>query len=139
MAFWSSEKMIERDKVITGFNRDQLDGNAYKLRMGDTYFITGETGDEIKYERNLGHDDFLLVPPGQFAFLRTEECVVIPTDAMGFISVSKRLKFKGLINVSGFHVEPGYRGRLIFAVFNASPRSQTIKRVTIALKSGYQI
>jgi dCTP deaminase len=31
------------------------------------------------------------------------------------------MKFQGLINVSGFHVDPGYNGKLIYAVYNASP------------------
>jgi dCTP deaminase len=30
-------------------------------------------------------------------------------------------KSKGLINVSGLHVDPGYSGKLIFAVYNAGP------------------
>ena len=30
---------------------------------------------------------------------------------------------KGLVNVSGFHVDPGFEGRLIFSVYNAGPRS----------------
>jgi dCTP deaminase len=40
---------------------------------------------------------------------------------MAFISMRTPFKFKGLVNVSGFHVDPGYRGKLIFAVYNASP------------------
>ena len=32
-----------------------------------------------------------------------------------------KFKSKGLINVSGLHVDPGYRGKLIFAVYNAGP------------------
>jgi dCTP deaminase len=28
---------------------------------------------------------------------------------------------KGLVNVSGFHADPGWEGQLIFAVFNAGP------------------
>jgi dCTP deaminase len=31
------------------------------------------------------------------------------------------MKFQGLINVSGFHVDPGYNGKLVYAVYNASP------------------
>ena len=31
------------------------------------------------------------------------------------------IKYQGLINVSGFHVDPGYQGNLIYAVYNASP------------------
>jgi dCTP deaminase len=37
-------------------------------------------------------------------------------------------KFRGLVNVSGFHVDPGYRGQLTFAVFNAGPVPIHLKR-----------
>jgi len=37
-------------------------------------------------------------------------------------------KFRGLINVSGFHVDPGYKGKLLFAVFNAGPISVHLKQ-----------
>jgi dCTP deaminase len=32
-----------------------------------------------------------------------------------------RYKFRGLINVSGFSVDPGYSGKLLFSVYNAGP------------------
>jgi hypothetical protein len=32
-----------------------------------------------------------------------------------------KYKFRGLINVSGFHVDPGFDGHLIFTVYNAGP------------------
>lgn len=32
------------------------------------------------------------------------------------------------MNVSGFHVDPGYKGRLIFSVYNAGPKSITLRR-----------
>ena len=31
-------------------------------------------------------------------------------------------KSRGLINISGFQVDPGFRGHLIFSVYNAGPR-----------------
>jgi len=62
-----------------------------------------------------------VIPPGQFAYLLTEEVVRIPSSAMGFISLKFGVKGPGLINVSGFHVDPGYWGRLVFSVYNAGP------------------
>ena len=47
----------------------------------------------------------------------------IPTDVLGFISIRARIKWKGLVNVSGFHVDPGFWGRLTFSVYNAGPGS----------------
>ena len=32
------------------------------------------------------------------------------------------MKFGGLVNISGFHVDPGYEGELIFSVLNAGPK-----------------
>lgn len=66
------------------------------------------------------HEHFI-IPPGQFAFLLTEEIIYIPDDIVGFISLKTSAKFRGLINVSGFHVDPGFRGHLLYAVYNAGP------------------
>ena len=50
-------------------------------------------------------------------------------DARAFISDSSiKTKFRGLVNVSGFHVDPGYRGQLTFSVFNAGPVPVHLKR-----------
>ena len=81
---------------------------------------------------HLAPGEGFTIPPGQFAFLVTEEIVTIPSHALAFISIRAKIKFKGLVNVSGFHVDPGYRGQLTFAVFNAGP-------VTIHLKRGQPI
>jgi len=56
----------------------------------------------------------VIVPPGQFALLITEERVNIPDDKIAFISFKFSKKARGLINVSGFHVDPGYsRGQRV--------------------------
>jgi dCTP deaminase len=78
--------------------------------------------------RKLTDDEAFTIPPGQFAFLLTEEVVSVPVDAIAFISIRARTKFKGLVNVSGFHVDPGYCGQLTFAVFNAGPVPIHIRR-----------
>ena len=58
----------------------------------------------------------------------TEESVEVPAGAIAFISIRAQYKFRGLVNVSGFHVDPTYRGRLMFAVFNAGPRQVHMAR-----------
>ena len=45
----------------------------------------------------------------------------MPRDTMAFISMKATVKMSGIVNVSGFHVDPGYKGRLTFALFNAGP------------------
>jgi dCTP deaminase len=51
--------------------------------------------------------------------LLTEERVNIPLHKIAFISIKASIKLRGLINVSGFHVDPGFKGNLVFSVYNA--------------------
>ena len=69
--------------------------------------------------------------PGQFAFLLTDEIVEVPDSAMALISIKAKIKWRGLINVSGFHVDPGFKGRLIFSVYNAGPGASAPRTVVI--------
>jgi dCTP deaminase len=61
------------------------------------------------------------IKPGQFALLMTQEYLKMPDDRIAFISIKSGVKFKGLVNVSGFHVDPGFEGKLLFSVYNAGP------------------
>ncbi len=122
MSFWRGERLAQSSGVVDPFNADQIDCNAYTLRMGGTYYRTGER--EAGFEQkpiDLKEGEWFVIPPGQFAFLLSKETVRVPEHAMAFISMRTAIKFQGLINVSGFHVDPGYKGRLIYAVYNASP------------------
>lgn len=122
MSFWSGEKLLKNRSVVEDFDDDQVDTNAYNFRMGDCYFVTGdgESGDK-QTKVFLGKGEPFLIPPGQFAYLLSQETFDIPPNAMAFISMRTGIKFQGLINISGFHVDPGYKGKLIFAAYNASP------------------
>jgi dCTP deaminase len=132
MAFWSGEKLKERlDDLIDPPNADLIDCAAYTLRIGPEYYVTptDRTPDPKSRSLRLLEDgEAFAIPPGQFAYLQTEEIVSVPSDALGFISIRARVKWKGLVNVSGFHVDPGFRGRLTYAVFNAGPSPIHLRR-----------
>lgn len=124
-AFWSGETLEARlPTLVEPFRAENIDCAAYTLSIGSEVYVspTTETSDPASVTiRTLGKDEAFTIPPGQFAFLLTDEIVSIPTNAIGFISIKAKIKFRGLVNVSGFHVDPGFRGRLIFSVFNAGP------------------
>lgn len=73
-----------------------------------------------------GHD--LVIRPGEFALLTTEELVNLPPDIAGAISIRFSVALKGLINISGRHVDPYYSGRLLFSVYNAGSNKITVRR-----------
>jgi dCTP deaminase len=90
---------------------------SYDLRVGDEVFLS-----EKRVPTRLGQDSpYILLPPGQFALVKTFEKISIPPDLIGLLSVRSKFKFQGLINISGFHVDPTYRGHLIFSVQNVGP------------------
>lgn len=128
MSFWTTERMrakLEPENVVHPYVPDQVTHCSYELRMGKEAFITS-TDEQTKIELEEGES--LAIPSGQLAFLLTEEKVNIPLNAIGLISMRFSVKKKGLINVSGFHVDPGYKGRLKFAVYNAGSTAITVTR-----------
>jgi dCTP deaminase len=128
MAFWKGETLLARlPSLIGGFDPDQIDCASYTLRLGKEVFVTPDLpnvgGTNEGVTTRLSTAQQIRITPGQFAFLLTRESVEVPTNAIAFISMKTTYKFRGLINVSGFHVDPGWKGHLIFSVYNAGPNA----------------
>ena len=105
--FWSSETMkAQLPGLISPFNPDRVVNCSYELSMGAEAYVTS-SGAQTKQTLVIGEQ--ILIPPGQFAQLLTEEIVEMPRDSLGLISIKSRFKLRGLVNVSGFHVDPGFR------------------------------
>ena len=121
MAFLSTEtlKNILDANFISDFEPNNIKHCAYELNLGDEVFIT----DSTRTKRKIKSHEQIEIPPGQFALLITKEVINIPTKYIGFISIKYSYKIKGLINISGFHVDPGFNGKLKFSVYNAGSRS----------------
>jgi len=143
MAFWSSQRIKAEQKwtvtqtlptpnpfsserikrghnplpLISNFKEDRVKHGAYELSLSKKFLITPN---DSTISWDLSCKEALKIPPGQFALLYTEESVNIPEDVIAFISLKGNVKFRGLVNVSGFQVDPGFPGHLKFSVYNAS-------------------
>lgn len=126
MAFWSGEKLSEKlPDLVEPFDPGAIDCAAYTLHVGDEVYVSPDrevASPNRHSKQKLESGEAFTIPPGQFAFLTTKEVVTVPDNALAFISIKARMKFSGLVNISGFHVDPGYRGELIFSVLNAGPK-----------------
>ncbi len=119
MAFWSAETVRRRlagTDVVVPFEPGRIKYGAYEMALGSEAFVTSGKGDT---KQVLRRGEQIAIPPGQFGLLMTEEAVSIPPDTIAFISIKAGIKFRGLVNVSGFHVDPGFTGKLKYSVFNA--------------------
>ncbi|WP_419837090.1 dCTP deaminase domain-containing protein [Candidatus Poriferisodalis sp.] len=122
--FWSSETIRSRRKqrpeFICPFDDERVKHAAYELSMGNQAYVTGEKDQELM--EPLGSGQRVQIPAGQFALLLTKETIEMPDDAVGLLSIKSKHKLRGLISVSGFHVDPGYKGRILYSVYNAGPK-----------------
>lgn len=112
--------------ISTEFDPSLVKQASYDLRLGDEIYVVGKRAPERITDRN----PYVSIQPGQFAILTTYEELRIPDNVVAFISVRTTFKIQGLINVSGFHVDPSYEGKLIFVVQNVGPADVRLKYKT---------
>ena len=105
------------------FDENNLKEACYDLCVGDEVILSGDS----KPTRLTVEKPYVLLPPGRFALIKTCEKIAVPEKYVAFISIRSRYKFQGLINISGFHVDPTYEGNLIFSVQNVGPRDIHLK------------
>lgn len=128
MAFLSDSTLeieIPRNGMITPYNKDYIKYGAYELSLGREVYVTSQKN---KTKKVLSRKEQFTIPAGQTALLLTEEEVKIPPDLIAFISIKFSVKFQGLINISGFHVDPGFKGCLKFSVYNAGSNDIVISQ-----------
>ena len=131
MAFASTDTLRRQlRRTIRPFRDANLRHGAYELRLGAEVISTA--GGEVTVldpppdDAQLGGQ--IDIQPGQLAMLMTEESVHIPPTHLALISIRAGAKFAGLVNVSGFHVDPGFEGRLKFTVYNAGSVAVPLRR-----------
>ena len=118
-------KEIDPPIFINDFDFKSIQMANYDLRLGEDIYVTTE---RVPKKLNImGKDGVVAIEPGEFGILMTYEYIFVPPDLMGFISIRLSHKQKGLVNISGFHVDPGYYGKLMFAVFNAGPNDTPLR------------
>lgn len=117
------EKLMDAGRLIIDGDKNCIQQSSYDLRLGNELYVVGKKTPEKLSDRH----PYLSLAPGQFALLTTFETVDIPREYMGFITMRSHFKFQGLVNISGFHVDPTYKGKLLFAVQNVGPSDIRLK------------
>ncbi|MEE4666423.1 hypothetical protein V2J91_12430 [Pseudomonas alliivorans] len=132
--FWSGNKLKDKLPLLIEtsdgtLDKVKVDHAAISLTIGSEVYITPNNERDPSTKQIL--DDKrpqFIIPKGQFALLLTAEIVKVPDKVLAFISFKAKYKFKGLINVSGFHVDPGWEGKLTFSVYNAGPTDIVLEK-----------
>lgn len=131
--FWGPAKLQHQlsQGRVKPFSGNKIDGASYRLSIGDEVYVspTAQSPSETTQTTwQLCKKESFCIPPGQFAYILTDEQVTVGLNEIAFISLRAKTKYRGLVNVSGFHVDPGFEGNLVFAVFNAGPDPVHLKQ-----------
>jgi dCTP deaminase len=121
----SSSNIITSEDGANLYNVKRVEQAAYALSLGNEAYRTDNKDRKIEILDDKNKN--IEINPGQFTLLMTDEYVSIPNDKLAFISIKAKQKLKGLVNVSGFHVDPGFEGKLLFSVYNAGPSTITLE------------
>jgi dCTP deaminase len=124
--FLGSTEIKENQKriFIKGtFDEEHVRQSSYDLRLGEQAYIVGERAPRRLDEKR----PYLVLTPGQFAILTCHEKLSLPREIMGFITLRNPYKMQGLVNVSGFHVDPTFHEQLVFAVQNVGATDIRLK------------
>lgn len=122
----SIQDLVDTKALVLPIKEKRIKYGAYELSLGTEVFQTDSKSGKKDILKEDGEQ--IIIKPGQFALLLTEEVVDIPKNMIGFISIKAGIKLKGLINVSGFHVDPGFNGKLVFSVYNAGPATIILEK-----------
>lgn len=115
---------LRKDKIIDYWKPENVKQAHYELHLGDEVYLSTQ-----REPRKLSDaHPYVTIKPGEFALLLTEEEIRMPDDLIGLITIRLKYKRLGLINISGFHVDPGYKGKIMFAVYNAGPHPVTLRK-----------
>lgn len=116
-------QLVKDKGVILKSKPEHFHQCSYDLRLGKEVYLVGKDAPETLSKQS----PYISIPPGQFAILTCYEDIQMPEDHMAFIALRTSYKFQGLVNISGFHVDPTHRGTLLFAVQNVGPSDIRLK------------
>jgi deoxycytidine triphosphate deaminase len=60
------------------------------------------------------------IKPGEIAFVMSKESLALPDDMFCQLSAKRKLSLDGIIILGGLIIDPNYKGRLIFGLYNIS-------------------
>lgn len=123
--FLAHTEILKRGEQLIGdrYEEKYVRQASYDLRLGAEVYVVGQDA-PIKLS---DESPYISLAPGQFAMLTCYEEIKMPREYLGLIALRSSFKFQGLVNISGFHVDPTHEGTLLFAVQNVGPSDIRLK------------
>src|SRR5260370_18870101 len=103
---------------LAPFEGNSLQPASYDLRVGDSAFAS-----TTKQKIDLKQRGVVVIEPGEFIVVETLETVGLDRQTAGQLGLRSEYARKGLLMLSGPHIDPGFRGVLVVRLLNLSPHT----------------
>ena len=111
--------------MIEPFSKEWCQGASYDLALGREYYVFRPEWDQ-PVVRALGREEHFIIPPGELAYLITEETLSIPDNLQARVSLALSLTRESLILGAQPPIDPNYHGRIVCLVHNLGHRQVSL-------------
>ena len=108
--------------ITSNYDSRNLEPCSYDVRIGSDVFLTS-AGRELKLSRG----ETFTILPGDYAIVTTLERFGLPNDVYARVGLKTAYSLRGLMNLSGPHITPGFRGLLVLGLANFGPTGITLR------------
>jgi len=115
------KQAIAEDRLIHDGQASSVEGLKYDFALGSQMLFGGRAPiDAAKLPEQERAQ--LVVRPGELVYVMSAERLELPSDIRAELSLKRKISHLGIMVLGGSSVDPGYTGRLVFALFNLSTR-----------------
>jgi dUTPase len=110
---------VENETFIKEGTKESCEGIKYDFKLS-RMVLTAESGRPQDIDQSK---EVSLIKPGEIAFVMTEEALDLPNDIYCQLSTKRKLSLDGIVILGGLIIDPNYKGKLIFGLYNLSSRN----------------
>lgn len=111
--------VVEEGTLIKEGSKESCEGIKYDFVLSSTVLtVDSRRPSDI----NQNNKD-AVIKPGEIAFVMTKESLELPGDIYCQLSTKRKLSLDGIVILGGLIIDPNYKGKLIFGLYNLSSRN----------------
>jgi dCTP deaminase len=115
------KQAIAEDRLIHGGKASSVEGLKYDFALGSQMLFGHKAPIDVAKLPELERAN-LVVRPGELVYVMSDETVELPNDIRADLSLKRKISHLGIMVLGGSSIDPGYKGKLIFALYNLSTR-----------------
>jgi dUTPase len=107
---------VENRTLIKNGRRESCEGIKYDFTL-NKMVLTADSKGPIDIDQ---FKEKAVIKPGEIAFVMTEEVLELDDDIYCQLSTKRKLSLDGIVALGGLIIDPNYKGKLIFGLYNLS-------------------